>query len=72
MRRIGVQGTIKHYDTDNHSGSLLTDDRTEIAIDDRSLADPSILMLRIGQRVRFEVEATDGGSVARSLHLVTF
>ena len=67
-----MQGTIKHYDVASHSGSLLTDDRTEIAIDDRSLADPSILMLRIGQRVRFEVEATDGGSVARSLHLVTF
>ena len=67
-----MQGTIKHYDVDSHSGSLLTDDRTEIAIDDRSLADPSILLLRIGQRVRFEVEALDGGSVARSLHLVTF
>ena len=67
-----MQGTIKHYDEDSHSGSLLTDDRTEIAIDERSLADPSILLLRIGQRVRFEVEATDAGSVARRLHLVTF
>jgi len=72
VRRIGVQGTIKHYDVDSHSGSLLTDDRTEIAIDDRSLADPSILLLRIGQRVHFEVEVLDGGSVARGLHLVTF
>lgn len=67
-----MQGTIKHYDVDSHSGSLLTDDRTEIAIDDRSLADPSILLLRIGQRVHFEVEALDGGPVARGLHLVTF
>ena len=67
-----MQGTIKHYDVDSHSGSLLTDDRTEIAIDDRSLADPSILLLRIGQRVHFEVEALGGGSVARGLHLVTF
>ena len=67
-----MQGTIKHYDVASLSGSLLTDDRTEISIDDRSLADPSILLLRIGQRVRFEVEALEGGSVARDLHLVTF
>ena len=61
LRRTGVQGTIKHYDEDSHRGSLLTDDRTEIAIDERSLADPSILLLRIGQRVRFEVEAAEDG-----------
>ena len=67
-----MQGTIKHYDADTHIGSLLTDDRIEVAIDGLSLADPSILLLRIGQRVRFEVEATAEGSVARSLHLVTF
>ena len=67
-----MQGTIKHYDDVSHRGSLLTDDRTEIAIDERSLADPSILLLRIGQRVRFEIEAAEGGSVARGLHLVTF
>ncbi|MEP6758789.1 MAG: hypothetical protein ABJB55_06320 [Actinomycetota bacterium] len=66
-----MQGTIKHYDEETRSGSLLTDDRTEVRIDDRSV-DPSILMLRIGQRVRFEVEGGEGGSVARGLHLVTF
>jgi cold shock CspA family protein len=66
-----VQGTIKTYDTETRTGSLLTDDRTEIAIDDRSFADPSLRFLRIGQRVRFEVdEGTEG--VARRLHLVTF
>jgi hypothetical protein len=72
MRRRDVQGTIKSFDTNNRTGSLLTDDRTEIAIDERSLADPSILLLRIGQRVRFEVEAVDGSTVARGLHVVTF
>ena len=67
-----MQGTIKHYDDVSHRGSLLTDDRTEIAIDERSLADPSILLLRIGQRVRFEVEDDEGRQVARELRLVTF
>jgi cold shock CspA family protein len=68
-----VQGTIKHYDEVGRTGVLLTDDRAEISIDDRSLADASIRSLRIGQRVRFELERTDdGGAVARDLHLVTF
>lgn len=67
-----MQGTIKAYDTDTRTGSLLTDDRTEIDIDDRSFADPSLRFLRIGQRVRFEVEPGEDRAVARGLHLVTF
>jgi cold shock CspA family protein len=68
-----VQGTIKLYDDDSHTGVLLLDDRTEVAIDDRSIGDTFIVTLRIGQRVRFEVEQTgDGAPVARGLRLVTF
>ena len=67
-----MQGTVKTYDTNTRSGSLLTDDRTEITIDDHSFADPSLRFLRIGQRVRFEVETAAEGTVARDLHLVTF
>lgn len=68
-----MQGTIKQYDGAGHTGSLLTDDKTEIAIDERSFGDSPIRMLRIGQRVRFDVETRDGGvGVARDLHLVTF
>jgi cold shock CspA family protein len=64
-----VQGTIKTYDTGTRTGSLLTDDHTEITIDDRSFGDSALRFVRIGQRVRFEVE--EGGTVARALHLVT-
>ena len=68
-----MQGTIKHYDEAGHTGALLTDDKTEIVIDERSVGDSRIRMLRIGQRVRFDVETMDGGvGVARDLHLVTF
>ncbi len=67
-----MQGTIKDFDEATRTGSLLTDTSEEIAIDEQSLADPSILLLRIGQRVKFTVETTDAGTVARSLHLVTF
>ena len=67
-----MQGTVKTYDTDTRIGSLLTDDRTEITIDDRSFGDPSLRFLRIGQRVRFEVEPGGERAIARGLHLVTF
>jgi len=67
-----AQGTIKDFDDTTRNGSLLTDDRTEIAIDDRSIGDEAIRTLRIGQRVRFTLEETDGAQIARDLRLVTF
>jgi cold shock CspA family protein len=67
-----MQGTIKLYDEASKTGSLVTDDRIEVAIDSRSLGDEFIRTLRLGQRVRFEVEDDDGRQVARELRLVTF
>ena len=66
------QGTIKHFDERERTGSLLTDDRTEVAIDEGSLEGSGVLTLRIGQRVRFETEQRGGAPVARSLRLVTW
>lgn len=66
------QGTIKDFDETARTGTLLTDDGTEIAIDGTSLEGSGILTLRIGQRVKFETEEQGGGGVARSLRLVTF
>ena len=67
-----MQGTIKEFDGESRSGSLLTDDRNEVVFDSGSFADDSIRVLRFGQRVRFEVEDDGGRSIARSLRLVTF
>jgi cold shock CspA family protein len=67
-----AQGTIKEYDATTGVGALLTDDRTEVTIDERSIGDDAIRTLRLGQRVVFEVEAADTGPIARSLRLVTF
>ncbi len=67
-----MQGTIKEFDAEAGNGSLLTDDRREISIDGDSLAPDAALMLRLGQRVRFEVGEIDGRPVARDLRLVTF
>ena len=66
------QGTIKHFDERERTGSLLTDDRTEVTIDAGSLEGSGVLTLRIGQRVRFETEQRDGAPVARSLRIVTW
>ncbi|MEX0984362.1 MAG: cold-shock protein [Actinomycetota bacterium] len=65
-----MQGTIKEYDQATKTGSLMTDDRTEVAIDGASGTD--YRMLRLGQRVRFDLTEVDGQTVARSLRLVTF
>jgi cold shock CspA family protein len=67
-----MQGTIKHYDEGTRTGSLVTDDRAEIAIDPASFPDDLILTLRLGQRVIFEVAEDDGRQLARGLRLVTF
>jgi cold shock CspA family protein len=66
------QGTIKDFDEQERTGTLLTDDRSEIAIDAASLEGSEIRMLRIGQRVKFELQDRDGTPVARSLRLVTW
>jgi cold shock CspA family protein len=66
-----AQGTIKEFDLEAVTGSLLMDDRTEVGIDAASLAGSGILTLRLGQRVSFEIE--DGTPpLARGLRLVTF
>ncbi|MGZ8629610.1 MAG: cold-shock protein [Actinomycetota bacterium] len=67
-----AQGTIKDFDLAAVSGSLLMEDRTEVAIDAGSLEGSGILTLRLGQRVDFDIEDVEGRAVARGLRLVTF
>jgi cold shock CspA family protein len=66
------QGTIRDFDDEARTGTLLTDDRAEVVIDADSLDPSGILTLRIGQRVKFETEERDGATVARSLRIVTW
>jgi cold shock CspA family protein len=66
------QGTIKNYDVETRTGSLLTDAREEIAIDPGSVEGAGIRYLRIGQRVKFDVADESGQKVARTLRIVTF
>lgn len=66
------QGTIKTYDVESRTGSLLTDAQEEIAIDPGSVEGAGIRYLRIGQRVKFDVADERGKKVARTLRIVTF
>jgi len=65
------QGTIKDYDAQLGTGALLLDDRTEIAIDAVSTRDSGLRTLRLGQRVKFDVEMREGTKVARNLRILT-
>ena len=65
------QGTIKDYDPENRSGSLLTDDRTEVGIDAGSTEGSGLRYLRIGQRVSFDIADEGGRKLARTLRIVT-
>jgi cold shock CspA family protein len=66
------QGTVKTYDVENRTGSVLTDDQQEVAIDAGSVEGAGIRYLRIGQRVKFDVADEGGKKVARTLRIVTF
>jgi len=66
-----AQGTIKDYDEQERSGSLLMEDRTEVAIDAASVEGSGLRSLRLGQRVRFELIEESGRKVARHLQIVT-
>ena len=66
-----AQGTIKDYDDQERSGSLLMEDRTEVAIDAVSMEGSGLRSLRLGQRVRFDLIDESGRKVARNLQIVT-
>jgi cold shock CspA family protein len=66
------QGTIRDFDDDERTGTLLTDDRTEVNIDATSVEGAGIRYLRIGQRVKFDLVEEGGRKVARTLRIVTF
>lgn len=66
-----VQGTIRDFDEQERTGSLLMDDRTEVAIDATSVEGSGLRGLRIGQRVRFDLVEEGGRKVARTLQIVT-
>ena len=66
------QGTIRDFHDAERTGTLLTDDRTEVRIDATSIEGSGIRSLRLGQRVKFDLVEEGGRKMARTLRIVTF
>ncbi len=54
------QGTVKHFDADTATGTVLLDDETEVVVDAETFAASGLQELRIGQRVRLELAEPPG------------
>jgi 2-phospho-L-lactate guanylyltransferase len=66
------QGTVKYFDTTTNTGTVLLDNQEELPIDRETFAASGLLELRLGQRVRFELEGSDDDRRVRDLNLVSF
>lgn len=66
------QGTIKRYDRDSRTAVLLDDQLVQLEVDREAIAASGVLELRLGQRVRFELEEdADGESRVTNLAIVS-
>lgn len=66
------QGTVKAFDPESRSGTVVLDDQTELAFDRATFMASGLLELRLGQRVRFAVDDHGGERPrVRDLQLVS-
>lgn len=66
------QGTIKRYDPEGRTAVLLDDQLVQLDVDRQAIAASGLLELRLGQRVRYELEdGPDGEPRVTNLHIVT-
>lgn len=65
------QGTIKTFDHQTRSGTLVLDDLTELAYDTGTFAASALIELRIGQRVRFELDGEGDDRRVSDLQIVS-
>ncbi|MFD0691202.1 cold-shock protein [Actinomadura fibrosa] len=63
-----MQGTVRTYDAETRSGSVLLDDGTELPFDAEAFAAGGLRLLRFGQRVNL---ALDGARIS-AVTLSTF
>lgn len=67
-----AQGTVKHFDLTTKTATILLDNQDELPVDAETFVASGLLELRLGQRVRFEVEGADDAQRVRDLALVSF
>lgn len=61
------QGTIKDFDIDTGTGTVVQDDREELTFDTETFLDSNLEELRLGQRVRFRRD----GQHVRDLQIIS-
>ena len=65
------QGTIKSFHSATSTGSLLDDELRERPIDREAFVASGLMALRIGQRVRFELEGDGDDARVTRLNIVS-
>lgn len=65
------QGTVKSFDPATRTGSLLDDGLVERPFDREAFTASGLQELRIGQRVRFELETNGNQSRVAQLNILT-
>ena len=66
------QGTVKHFDIQTNTGTILLDDQAELPVPAETFAATGLLELRLGQRVRFDIEGSGDDRRVTNLNLVSF
>ena len=65
------QGTVKYFDPETSSGTVLLDDSDELAVDAETFHASGLLELRLGQRVHFDIEGSGDDRRITSLTIVS-
>lgn len=65
------QGTVKHFDPETRTALILLDDQDEVPVDAETFNASGLLELRLGQRVRFELDGSGDDRRVRALGIVS-
>jgi cold shock CspA family protein len=65
------QGTVKHFDIETNTGTVLLDNQDELPLDAETFASSGLMELRLGQRVRFDIDEEGQAPRIRNLTIVS-
>lgn len=65
------QGTVKSFDPSTQNAVILDDSLKELPVDTEAFAASGLRELRIGQRVRFEVQGDEDEQRVTNLNIVS-
>lgn len=66
-----MQATVRSFDAVTRSGTVLLDDGTELPYGSSAFDASGVRLLRLGQRVRIEVDRTPSGRQVSFLTIAT-